>query len=246
MNKDFSRVLWRTQLVVTLALSLTGAACHQDGTSSPPGADTHGQGIIHISVDGTGDVKGAKVTAYFYGARQPVWMDVVPRDGCVSFETVPSDFSAALSDKNAGAITATAGNVAVPLVLHPGRPLEATWYDETSSLPADLPVSIHATGADVPEFTVTAQPPSALKLETRTTDGLSKDSDYELTWEPTASADDVLITFTGKGRELTCQTTSNRGRFVVPSDQLRPVIASPFRSTDQTLLSRSACGASCV
>lgn len=246
MDRNFSRWMRRGRLLPAWALFLTGAACKQDATSPSAPAELSSQGVIHIV---TPDGASAGVTALFYGAKLPD--RGVPRDGCVSSETVDTSYPPdwVLSDKSAGTVTATTGGAETKLDFHPGSTGSASaFYDIGSKLAANAPVTIHATGDDVPEFIVTAQPPAALKLVTRLDDGISKNGDYELTWEPTTSADFVDINLSGIRTTVLCRTTSNRGRFVVPGAQLRSVTDAPFTQALNSAMepAHGPCGASCV
>lgn len=179
-----------------------------DGGDADLGPPT-GDGAIFLTGHSTGQVDVAaefRTQTPAPGADGPI-----PPNGCVYLAT-PQAADDFVPNASAGSITATAGGAHVALQWK-GGPKIAFGELQTG---VDGPVTIEATGADVPAFSVTTRVPLPVALLTSAKPGIQKGADYDVAWTAGSNDTNVILTLAGRTASVECATTSDRGTIRIP------------------------------
>lgn len=177
----------------------------RDASAGPPTGD----GAIFLS----SDPKGRVEVAAEFRSHTPTSSEPAPgSDDCVYFAT-PPPVDQFVANVSAGSVDATAGSSHVALEwtasakVYTGEGLEAGF---------GVPITIQATGADVPAFSVTTHVPPPVQLTTSAASGIAKGADFDVAWTAGSADTSVILTLAGKTASVECATTSDHGSVRIP------------------------------
>jgi hypothetical protein len=178
-----------------------------------------GDGILLLSTYAT-DPDAVEIIAQFRSHTPEEQGGVaIPSGGC-RLSTASDGSLPYVPDANAGTITARAGD----------QTLTLPWVDSARSyewkalrVDLDVPITIHATGAAVPEFSVTTRRAHPIEPLNREEDGIDAGADFDVTWTPGPASQGLGIRLDGKGIAASCWTSADLGHFRISKDYVRAV-----------------------
>lgn len=192
-------------------------------------------GWVDVSTDTSGH---STIYAAFRSTQPGVWPWRV-RKGCeqssISTTSDPGDVTGVwgFAGENAGTVTASAGSASAAVNWVEAVPLD--YYLGVLTAAPDAPVTVTATGgANVPPFSVLARMLAPLTITSPVDQGIAKNADFEVTWEPTF-ADEVEVSLRGKlYGGASCFATADAGKVVIPAALVQHVVDDADTAADGT------------